>query len=362
MKNTNIIDVVNPVEVQYGQLYFDWHGNIQKSSVHRLRHRPALNKMVALTGNGVCDLQYEFQEVYRTSFRPDIVSRVFVTPECKLPRDLYRTTGFKLTYDRDSADWIVLPDLPDKPYTLNVDLAAIRNSDNTLFLFTVNRRNGRYSQRFDDDYDRIKDFFGDDYTMLTAKIAPINAIFIPKCDEYRINLTADKYSLSQNYIFEKYTKLETANEISVETLEVWKRLKGEMDLLARSIVNSNWQEYPVTLCVFLYLELGGNMISNNKSIRYVLDSIGYSDIVLNYRNLFSNIYGRTVTPKDWNMLQDYVMHQLNVEGDKGFTSPDKLKQLGHYAKFVRSAFAVSSIKIDEDMVIDSIPAFNQNLH
>jgi hypothetical protein len=138
---------------------------------------------------------------------------------------------------------------------------------------------------------------------------------------------------------------------------LWER-RTDYNLLTKTICASDWKDYPVTLCYLIAKHQSGLAFFVDDKMKFVLDQIGYSK-----RKSFKDmIAGRVIEPKDWNMLQSYLLDKLGVPDSGGFIATHMLRANGISidSGLLRTKVAVAPLKIDTPQTYENIIAVNNN--
>ncbi len=292
--------------------------------------------------------------------------KLFISSSSKLPRDLVRNTGYKIVRDIDKADYVVIPSVDHEEsasYTENIGF--LLDNDELCFI-TINRTDNM--DRFDDDDIQsildtikmranaagleVKEFY------YSPSLAPFNIQFIKKCEEYELifNAVAAGESVKKLFVLDSRVGLVGSNNVSIETLEVWKHM-NERSILEKSVINSDWQKYPCTVAVFLAQEKRSYCIGSIGQWRWLLNQIDYFE----FEN--SNTIRKTVTPDDWNMLQKWIMHSLGLTEKGGFIriGNDRNDSVPYrYASLIMSRICVAPMNISNEESFKNLQARAKN--
>ena len=342
-------------KILIGTLKIDSQGNVSNSMSYFNRGREYKHKLACFlpTGRGVSLASCFIEGKLRTWPSSDW-KRVYISSDCRTPRDLIRNSGYKIVRDASAAQMTVIPALEYNTPKLYYDLLAYDSSDKSLMLFTVNRWDNIASNSIynTDEYvfEKLKEFllgFKGNIEIYQTDIKDKAIVqFLPKYKEYREIL--DEMHSGRIYVSETRLKIDAPTKISVETLTVWKNY-SDFELLAKSICNSDWKDYPITLLVFLSIEFPTIYLYGGDAMKLVLKQIGFE----RYSSLNGILKDREVTPKDWDMLQDYIMSLLGISGNGGFVSFAKMREESEYERFIKRKMAVGTIRIDTPQLISN---------
>ena len=282
------------------------------------------------------------------------ISKLWVSPHCKMPRDLFRNSGYKLVRDRNNADALISPAVADDYHTLTATIVAQDSSTDTLYLFRVTGGSSEIRLNCEDG---LNDDLWEDITGWLSETCGLEVLhsnlgddimveFLPKIDDWKDILVNN----NPNYISEFSVQMQYPVTISVETLQLWKHI-SDKDLLAKTVSMSDWKYYPITMTFFLQFECPSDLrYYGGSSMELMLQHLEYDP----YSNIDLCLAGRIVSPKDWNMLQDYIAAELNILETGGFVDPNKYHFLKEFSSGIKQKIAVKPTKINQPMVYDDI--------
>lgn len=292
---------------------------------------------------------------------------LFISSSCKLPRDLVRNSGYKIVRDKDRADYVVIPRIKSQrasQYEFNIGFIV----GGTLALISISRTDGH--DKFDDsDIKSIKEAIEKRYEYNGYKVdefihndnlVPFSVQFLQKCEEYEelFYTVATGSRCATSYVLDANVQLVGSNTISVETLEIWRRM-NERDILEKSIINSDWQKYPCTMAVFLKVERPGWCVCPGSQFRWLLKQIDYDEYAES--NTFKN---KTVAPEDWNMLQKWIMYRTGLSENGGFIALDKnncnINLDYRYHGLIMSRLCIAPMMISEPETFKNLQARSRN--
>lgn len=277
---------------------------------------------------------------------------LYVEPKARIPRDILRNSGYKITLDPDKADCCVIPEVQDYFYgKYYYDLVAYNKETKSFYMFDLRNKWGSSLDMSDcSDYtnklleDKVNELYGtpgvpmevyyhsDTYaTLRIYTLKPIQCYY---------DIIEDLYP-NREYVYDCYVEFTPTNDISLETLEVWSHI-NDKTLLEKCFCGCDWHKYPLTLMTFLEGEFGYDYFRGqvSRSLKMVLDHIGY---YVKYDKK------QDVNPDDWNMLQTWIMYKLHTKDNgKDFITQDQFSNLDSaYKKFLRLKAAVSPMLINE---------------
>lgn len=275
----------------------------------------------------------------------DPYTRIFIAPESKISRDVLRNGGYSITYKREAAQYIIVPAVGN--YTTFSCNALYRKDDDSCVLIDIQIPKQKGRTTFDsDEVQAILNYlqgtmaYASEHLYYAEDFSRFGVSFVPKCEDYE-DILLERYT-EREYIDETNVIYNTSTDICPETLLVWSKLDDDR-LLEKAIVASNWEEYPVTLGLFLRDTINLSTYSFGWQGRVVLEAIDYASI------WYDNEKNRTVTAKDWNMYQSFLMAKYGAPPEGGFVS-GRIEDGD--SKFLRSRRAIKPILATEDKTIE----------
>jgi len=294
---------------------------------------------------------------------PKTGKTLYVCKESHVPRALLRNSDYKITINRDNADFVVIPapeeeDVSSRKFNIAYLIQGPDIAD--LYYFTLNYPWGHDDDKADtEDIPKIKEaikkrfplledytatFFGNDALSLQTMY------FLKSCQEVEDVLTGnifdqelgrDKYEI----VLDTQLNIDATTEISAEMLQIWSKMEDK-NMLAKHIIGSNWQKYPCTISVFLkdnYVYAWGG-----EQMRYVTKSIDFE--YYGYNEAFK--HNQVIQPEDWNLLQDWIMLKAGMKPEGGY----KVQRGEGLARFARYAECIKPFKISEPTTYQEIEA------
>lgn len=268
---------------------------------------------------------------------------IYLYPEARVSRDLVRQSGYTITRSPEKGQFRVIPEPDDSAmFDIEYHIAFVQNG--TLCLFTVSSDCSLEEvpdDKFDAAKERLIEWFDDkDIEFLSKNMKLKRCTFMPQYEAYKDIVEAQDVT---DFVFDTNIKLQPNVDISIQTLDVWRRL-NDNNMLAKFICASNWEEYPFTLKIFLDAEASGIRYMSNKNIKMICRKIG----------LFGNdSESRSVTKADYNMLMSYIFHKMGKELGPTYITEKEYNSLPYeYRKFLRKKVAVSPVpfKLEEEIV------------
>ena len=286
---------------------------------------------------------------------PNFGDKVYISKKSKISRDLVRK-AYDITLSKDNADWIVIPEVVE--FDVRVVNLVIDLGDGELALVNINDTRKGLDYNDKSRLTLVLSDFG--FNTLTESG---NVLFmsknaktlylIPKVEEYVDILS----SSAARYISDAMLPLKPDAAVSIETLDIWRRLiKSDFDLFEKSLLNSDVRDYPFTLTLFMENEDHQRRYFSEKPLE-MLRQMGLMDRGQNDINTIRvsdwNRNARIISQKDWDMSQKWLMYNYGVDMTGGFSD----KARNRYAlkgELVRMRVAVAPIKIDHPMCLNDI--------
>ena len=275
---------------------------------------------------------------------PNVGTKVYVDPSCHIRRDLVRR-NFQITRDKDSADYILFPDVPPKYEWGDTQIVAYNPSEST-FISVAITDDIVNDNMWDMLLLTLKTNYGSDITLYYKDRKTIFTYwFLPYCEIYKDILCETNRTKRCKFINE-YKIPYNETQLAPEAMMLWRSI-NEGGMLASEIKQTNWRKYPFTLSVFLCLEVNKYVVMHHcmNDIRYALpiNFTAYYNQTGNYG--FQDFDSRYIDPEDWNLMQEYIMMRMGVDKNGGFTST------GHqditfpveYLTLIRNRLAVAPV-------------------
>ncbi len=323
---------------------------------NRFLHRDLNDKMAVFHTQfnypSVSGLQSRLRDGLFT-FKGKQIDSLFISRHCRLSRELFRSSGYRLVRDPDKADVIVVPDmnqLRKKQRTYIFDVMATRGGDCFLFsIYADNLNVGKYGQY---DRDLVKRALAAENYEVVSDLGRTKSEcwIIPNYDEYKAMLESPDDG--RLYKSELTVPLKTSTVITPEVLHIWSR-STDLKLLSSSILLSDWQKYPLTLA---------SVLTDNKAL---YNMTAFSDLDQNFRVVLETIEYRSyshglcdysrreIQPQDWNMLQRYALYRLGLPEAGGFINTNGGGNCDAITK-LRTRLVVKPLFINEPMSYDNL--------
>lgn len=304
----------------------------------------------AYCGSSRGELHYDFFSRVRSVIIPDQYPTIFISSESKISRDVLRNGGYKITYNKDKADAIVIPAL--KNYAIRqCNIVAFR--DGSMRIFNIRRKNYDESIFTTEERDavltHIKDMFGYEPHELQyrADLGQMVVSFLQKCEEYEDLLINYRYNL--NFVQDKNVAYNTKVEMTPESMLVWRNLANQdIRLFEKAILASDWSKYPMTTCLYIYHDITSNEYRFSGQGRVMLDAINF-DLYSRGKSLGDQV----IDPEDWNLFQAYIMLRAGLSNNGGYLE-GRRDDLGSCGEFVRHRMAVAPLKISEQKTFKNL--------
>lgn len=262
---------------------------------------------------------------------------LYISPSSSISRDLIRKTGYKITYNKENADKIVVPQTYD-PATFTTNLVVeARDADIALVVDTY-RTSNFVKESFDSAEvalfeAAIKEWYLKRFKASTLifhkkddELDDFVIYFLKRCEEYK-----DMYGSNGKYVSDVKLPINASYTTDLDSIEVMIRCK-DSHILDKMLQGSDWQNYPLTTCMVLDLTQG--YVSRTEATSLFLRAIDYD--TFRYDSPIEWGKNRIISPEDWNLAQRMVMRKLHLDEEKGgFINPsssvfdsDQLRWLG----------------------------------
>lgn len=283
---------------------------------------------------------------------------LYICPECSISRDSIRNSGYKIVRDKEKASLVVIP-VPEFACKLSYDMAIIHedaNEKQDVYLFNIDVKDfiSWNNSAIDLLQENLRKFLGfkDDATLKFSylfsndKLNQCNMFSTNRCAEY-VNLV-DQVSTSlrsetNEYCFENKLTLTPSIEINPELFKVWDHC-DDRQVLQDSIVQCDWQKYPITLAFYLANFKATVYYCGSKALENILKEIGF------YYLRDNGVVHKLVQPEDWNMLQKCMLAKLNLPETGGYIKTDS----GGSTRIFSSRVAVKPLYIDKPAYYDDL--------
>lgn len=269
----------------------------------------------------------------------ETIGKIWVSPDCRISRDVLRSCGYQIVRNEDTADKIVVPEIIGKYGSICFGVLAKPMDPDWRELYALNiYQYGKFMSdgnmyATDETRENIKRVLAK-YSLVPLQFQLYNLgrlTFIPDYEIYKDVLNC--WTSHNRFISETSLLVNTSLTISPQTLELWERMPD--DMLEKAICSSNWTDYPFTLFNFLCKIGSYNVIHNGKSgsIKLVRDCIEMAQKL-------------PVSPDDWNMYQRYLLYKNGLDEGGGFISLDKSSTRSKYG-LLRCKIAVKPLFVDK---------------
>ena len=277
-------------------------------------------------------------------------SKLYISPKSKVPRDLLRNSGYSITYSMDKAEYLVLPAPKTDEKKRVVSAIVLNNSTGYVYLCDVENIFTTYNVPADDILNIVakhESLSVDDLEIFTLgdTLPKIVVWYTNDVPEFEKILRGEK--LPAEYLFDNQIPIMPSNNLSVETLDLWKRLiQKDWNLFEKAAINSDAKEYPLTFATFLLVE-GMSNYYWSQQFKWFLTSMKINDY-----GLYDE---ENISVKDMDMLSDWICHILSIDGKYGFVDEKSYVNLHwRYKKFVKSKIAASPVRIANPMKLKNI--------
>lgn len=343
--------------IKFGSLTFTYSGGIAVSTRKYTKRGETTNRFAVL-GETLGDIIHDISRAsnfmgysYRNS------ANVYVEPEVALSRNVIRNSGYNIKRDISNSDYTVIPDVENANfYSYYYEFACYVHDD--LYLFQIrsmyNCKERGAEKKIQLIRTRLAEYFSkneeemifsyDDELDERGEFNSMGCILVPNVESYKRILQGDK---SYKYISELRLPVTPTTEISVETLNIWRNMDN--NTLDKMICASDWANYPYTLYNFLSEEKQSISYGTSNNLRTILKSISFFD-----DNEWET---RLVTPKDFNMLQSYIMSRMGIkEGQTtALVTTEDYARIGYrYRNLIQKRLVVKSLEITDSITGSNI--------
>ena len=297
----------------------------------------------------VLDLHCDRSSYYMPPVSPG--ARIYLDPHCKMSRDIVRK-DYQITYNWDKADFVLVPN-KGKIHSRAHDICVLEDGG-IATLISINRSvsSATESSLTDVQWNAVEEFlrmyFSEGCELISnSDHSKLTGYFIPKHETYEEILVGTAHP-SSKYMYERQLVCTPSSEISIETLDLWKRM--DKDTLSKVILGSDYKKYPMTVCLFLYKYCRSIRWSTERSVKELLYEINFTFYLENDRFPESFV----VTPEDWNMWQDWCLHVLGVSEKGGFVSVNDFNKNFMEKDWVRQKFCIAPLKINSAESVNNL--------
>lgn len=293
------------------------------------------------TEYNVYDATYHIKDFTRRVYANETIGRIWVSPDCRISRDVLRNCGYQLVRSKETADRIVVPEVIGKYGSICFGVLAKPMDPDRSELYALNiyqygkllSDSNKYAA--DETRENIKRVLAH-YSLVPLQFQLYNLgrlTFIPDYEIYKDVLNCRTHN--NKFISETALLVNTPLTISPQTLELWERMPD--DMLEKAICSSNWTDYPFTLYNFLYEKTGKYNVINN----------GKSENIKLVRDCIERAQKMPVSPDDWNMYQRYFLYKNGLGEEGGFISLDKSFTTRYKYGLLRCKLAVKPLFVDK---------------
>ncbi len=277
--------------------------------------------------------------VYSFMVKPNHDQTLFVSKESKMPRALLRGSDYKITIDKNKADFVVVPH-PGEIIERKVNLVVA--TDDIIHCVKFIKKYG--CPKIDEELvESIKKAFERRYTLLSSSKVFVSdspdqcrlVYFVKKCTEYESMLDSMN---EKRYCYDERCRFTPTTEINPENLEFLVRCK-DGNIFEKMVLGSDWQEYPLTVCAVIYMNMHYHP---GEKLKLVTNAIHYQDYI-------NDKYDYVISAKDWNMFQQWLMFHYGLDDQKGgFLTVDVYKDFSKKCRKDTSArVAVKPVFIEQ---------------
>ena len=281
--------------------------------------------------------------------------KLFISPKCKMPRDLYRNSGYKIVLDKDKADFIIIPEMLQMPDASSMwGNIAFMDSSGSLYVADIQKYGVASYCPSPEEIEQIREYLCSLFIFKTSLFLSQTKkiiLFCSKCQEYEDILTGNtRNSNGKEYVYvsESNVILKHVHDINLTTLKVWSAMS--IDLLAKELLLSNYKEYPFTITAFLNAEHPAFSYSSDGS--KILSIMGLDGRLSNMQN---------ITKKDYDMLISYVLDSCGLPPTGGYMTLDKFENMSSkVSQFLRKRVYVRPAEFEDTLSVDLLKSLAKN--
>lgn len=288
-----------------------------------------------------------------TTFYKNLVpnDKLYISSGSKIPRDLIRQTGYRIVRDMNQADYVVIPE-PEETSPFESKMFWKSATGDFYIVYIMDRAGGSFyitSDRVQAVELALRSKFGEGQSFWATK--GLNCYFIRDIPEYIDLLNSSKIA---RYAFDTKLRLQPSTTISPENLDILRRMPDTTNAL-KILMTSNFQKYPLTICMFLYNELGVPYgYKYGDQVNWMMKSVQY-DLFKDQQD-----FRTPITPEDFNMLQDWIFYRIGLTGP-GLFSYKALDNLPlAYAKLLLYRVAAKKFELTEPVSYDTLKKLIEN--
>ena len=163
------------------------------------------------------------ERIRNNNIMNDRSKTLFITPECQLSRDVIRNSGYKITINRDNADYVVIP--YKRVYEKYDCDGFARKGDDIYLLNSIEK--AIYGDDINLDVVRKElENYGFTDIIFGTELRSHAVYLLTNFPVYREIFDND--CPNTNYLYENKLELTPGVQMSVETLNVWKTLQKKI--------------------------------------------------------------------------------------------------------------------------------------
>lgn len=274
-------------------------------------------------------------------------SPIFISKKSRISRAMLRN-DYDITYDKSKAKTIVLSYKEEFVDTDRAQMIFFNEENGKNFLYIVYCNIPRFLESIKREgsiedmvkpslISRFPEMYG--YYCADSDMKKWIQLSYVNSEEKAEQLT-NKYP-KMKYVYDNNLKVSGVTKISGEVLYTWNNI-SDSNILKKCILASDWQNYPVTMSIFLYEH---NEITISPEIKPILSNINYDNVIYNLRSNHPNM---VIQPDDYNMAMDWAAFLLGTESERAiYVDRDKMSKLPLYLyTIIRTKIAVNLLHVN----------------
>ena len=312
--------------------------------------RSTFGRVAVLIPSGRCS---PARNIRYTAFYKNPVpnDKLFISSGSKIPRDLIRQTGYRIVRDINQADYVVIPE-PEETSPFESKMFWKSATGAFYIVHIIDKADGSFyitSDRVQAIELTFQSMFGEGQSFWATK--GLECYFIRDIPEYSDLLNSSKIA---RYAFDTKLRLQPSTTISPENLDILRRMPDKSNAL-KILMTSNFQKYPLTICMFLDYDL-----SVSYGYKYG-DQVNWMMKAIHYDRFEEGEDLRIpITPEDFNMLQDWIFYRIGLTGP-GLFSMKVLNNLPtDYTRLLLYKVAAKKFELTKPVSYDTLKKLIEN--
>ena len=260
-------------------------------------------------------------------------------------RDNLRLSDYKITRDKDKADYCVVPwkEWSDKYYkSLSYNIAC--KDGGTVYKFNVRRAQKPHEEpdatdeEIENIKNKIKEFLDNEEIEFFYESGLITdkMYYLPKIEAYVDILNDSNYDRS--YVYDANIATKYLNEVTPENLQLWSMCDDEA-VMEKLLITIDWKTYPFTIANLIRDCNAALDYSDNMNVRMIMEKIGYTACI-------NKVDDVMISPEDFDMYQRWMFLKNNIPEGGGLVNPKDFSLDYAARKLIPHRVAVKPIHLD----------------